>query len=103
MMMKETFGALGSPKYKEYLGDVHLSAEHLLEIIVNEVLDMSKIEAGRLELFEEEMNLGELISSVVRMMASRVFSGGTQIEDHDLGAQAAEDVGGSPSGAANVY
>lgn len=78
MMMKETFGALGSPKYKEYLGDVHLSAEHLLEII-NEVLDMSKIEAGRLELFEEEINLGELISSVVRMMASRVFSGGTQI------------------------
>lgn len=79
MMMKETFGALGSPKYKEYLGDVHLSAQHLLEII-NEVLDMSKIEAGRLELFEEEVNLGELIGSVVRMMASRIFSGDTLIK-----------------------
>lgn len=78
MMMKETFGPLGSPKYKEYLSDVHLSAEHLLEII-NEVLDMSKIEAGRLELIEEEVNLNELIGAVVRMMASRVFSGGTNI------------------------
>ncbi|MCB1680997.1 MAG: PAS domain S-box protein [Rhodospirillales bacterium] len=79
MMMKETFGSLGSPKYKEYLGDVHLSAEHLLEII-NEVLDMSKIEAGRLELLEEEVDLRELISSVVRMMASRIFSGDTEIK-----------------------
>jgi two-component system cell cycle sensor histidine kinase PleC len=49
MMIKETFGGLGHDKYKEYLGDVHASANHLLEII-NEVLDMSKIEAGRIEL-----------------------------------------------------
>lgn len=79
MMMKETFGPLGSGKYKEYLGDVHLSAEHLLEII-NEVLDMSKIEAGRLELLEEEVDLRDLIGAVVRMMASRVFSSNTEIK-----------------------
>ena len=47
MMIEETFGALGHEKYKEYLGDVHSSAKHLLEII-NEVLDMSKIEAVEL-------------------------------------------------------
>ncbi len=80
MMMKETFGALGSPKYKEYLGDIHLSARHLLEII-NEVLDMSKIEAGRVELDEEYMNIGDLIASVARMMASRAFSSGLKIEE----------------------
>ncbi|MCB9988981.1 MAG: PAS domain S-box protein [Rhodospirillales bacterium] len=78
IIMNETFGPLGNEKYKEYLGDVHLSARHLLEII-NEVLDMSKIEAGRVELDEEIFNVGQLIDSVVRMMASRAFSGGLEI------------------------
>ena len=72
MMIKEIFGALGHPKYKEYLTDVHSSANHLLEII-NEVLDMSKIEAGRIELDEGEVDIHELIQSVTRMMASRAF------------------------------
>jgi two-component system cell cycle sensor histidine kinase PleC len=72
MMMKETFGALGHPKYKEYMGDVHSSAQHLLEII-NEVLDMSKIEAGRIELDECEVDVKDLMLSVTRMMASRAF------------------------------
>ena len=80
MMMKETFGELGNDKYKEYLADIHLSARHLLEII-NEVLDMSKIEAGRVELDEEYINIEDLISSVSRMMASRAFSSGLQIEE----------------------
>lgn len=72
MMIKETFGALGHDKYKEYLDDVHNSAQHLLEII-NEVLDMSKIEAGRVELDESEVDLRASIESVIRMMASRAF------------------------------
>lgn len=80
MMMKETFGELGNPKYKEYLADIHLSARHLLEII-NEVLDMSKIEAGRVELDEEYLDVRDLIASVARMMASRAFSSGLKIEE----------------------
>lgn len=72
MMMKETFGPLGHTKYKEYMTDVHSSARHLLQII-NEVLDMSKIEAGRIELDESEIDIRELIMSVTRMMASRAF------------------------------
>lgn len=78
MMIKETFGALGHDKYKEYLGDVHASAEHLLEII-NEVLDMSKIEAGRIELDESGVDIGEMIDSVTRMMASRAFGSNLKI------------------------
>jgi len=72
MILKETFGPLGNDKYVEYISDVHTSAGHLLEII-NEVLDMSKIEAGRIELDESEVSMTELIKSVLRMMESRVF------------------------------
>lgn len=78
IMMNGTFGALENPKYQEYINDVHSSARHLLEII-NEVLDMSKIEAGRVELDENEVDLGDVIESVSRMMASRAFSGNITI------------------------
>ena len=78
LMQNETFGPLGQPKYIEYLGDIHLSARHLLEII-NEVLDMSKIEAGRVELDEDIFDVGQLMQAVARMMDSRAFSGGIKI------------------------
>jgi len=80
MMMKETFGKLGNDKYKEYLSDIHLSARHLLDII-NEVLDMSKIEAGKVDLVEEYFDIDALIVSVIRMMDSRAFSSGVKISD----------------------
>ncbi len=80
MIIKETFGALGHAKYKEYQGDIHMSAKHLLEII-NEVLDMSKIEAGKVELDEQEIDLGGLIDSVVRIMANRAFSSALDIKE----------------------
>jgi PAS domain S-box-containing protein len=73
MMINETFGPMGHAKYKEYMGDVHTSARHLLEII-NEVLDMSKIEAGRIEMDEHEIDIFGLMDSVTRMMASRAFA-----------------------------
>lgn len=72
LMINETFGPLGNDKYEEYINDVHTSAGHLLEII-NEVLDMSKIEAGRIELDESEVCMSDLIKSVLRMMESRIF------------------------------
>ncbi len=80
LMLNETFGPLANEKYKEYMGDVLLSARHLLEII-NEVLDMSKIEAGRLELDEEPVDIAALMESVMRMMASRAFSSGIELDD----------------------
>lgn len=79
IMMNGTFGQLNIPKYEEYMGDIHSSACHLLEII-NEVLDMSKIEAGRVELDEHHVNIHETILSVERMMASRAFSGNITIQ-----------------------
>lgn len=78
LMKNETFGAVGNDKYKEYLGDIHMSAEHLLDII-NEVLDMSKIEAGRIELVEDDFDVHDMIISVSRMLGSRVFSSNIEI------------------------
>ncbi len=78
MIINETFGAVGHEKYQEYLNDVHLSAKHLLEII-NEVLDMSKIEAGRVELAEQDIDMRKLIDTVMRMVISRVSDSNIQI------------------------
>ncbi|MEZ5901837.1 MAG: PAS domain-containing sensor histidine kinase [Alphaproteobacteria bacterium] len=79
MMIKETFGPLGHEKYNEYLEDVHLSARHLLEVI-NEVLDMSKIEAGRVDLHEQDIDLATLCDSVCRIVTSKIFSTDLKIE-----------------------
>jgi len=92
MMMNETFGPVGHNKYNEYLGDVHLSAKHLLEII-NEVLDMSKIEAGRVELAEQDIDLKKLISTVIRMVISRVSDSNIQVHFNkpEIGAKLRAD------------
>ena len=79
LIIKRTFGQIGSAKYEEYLNDIHMSAEHLLDII-NEVLDMSKIEAGRLELMEEPFSVEDILASVVRMMSSKVFASDIKIK-----------------------
>ncbi len=81
MMIKHTFGPLGHEKYGEYLDDIHMSAKHLLEII-NEVLDMSKIEAGKVELDEQEIDMHGLIDSVTRIMANRAFNSGLEIREN---------------------
>ncbi len=78
MILNHMYGELGHVKYEEYLGDIHLSAKHLLEII-NEVLDMSKIEAGRVDLDEQDIDLVNLIDSVVRIMDARSMSSGIEI------------------------
>lgn len=78
MIVSHMYGELGHPKYDEYLGDIHLSAKHLLEII-NEVLDMSKIEAGRVDLDEQDVDIAALIDSVSRIMDSRIISSGIRI------------------------
>ncbi len=78
LMLKETFGPIGNDKYQEYLGDVHMSAGHLLGII-NEVLDMSKIEAGHIDLIEDEFDIHDMIISVSRMLSSRIFASNIEI------------------------
>lgn len=68
MLISQIYGPMGDPKYTEYTGDIHSSACHLLEII-NEILDMSRIEAGSIKLAQNEAPLPELIETVKRMLA----------------------------------
>jgi PAS domain S-box-containing protein len=79
MMDQEMFGPLGHVKYREYMKDIHFSARHLLDII-NEVLDMSKIEAGRVELDESEVDMVGVIDQAVRLMTSRAMGSDMVIE-----------------------
>ena len=75
----ELFGPLGNEKYLDYMKDIHQSSLHLLSII-NDVLDMSKIEAGKLELSREPLNVRSLISEVIRMMRERAESRGIRLQ-----------------------
>src|SRR5262249_46576507 len=63
----ELFGPMANEKYLEYMKDIHKSSLHLLSII-NDVLDMSKIEAGKLELSKEVLSVQHVIAEVIRMM-----------------------------------
>jgi cell cycle sensor histidine kinase DivJ len=67
VMEREMFGALGSPRYQEYAGLIHESGSHLLELI-NGLLDMSKIEAGKFDLYEELFELGEVTQGAARFV-----------------------------------
>ncbi|MGH6763112.1 MAG: PAS domain-containing sensor histidine kinase [Phyllobacterium sp.] len=67
IMHSKTFGPLGSDRYEEYARDIHNSGNYLLNVI-NDILDMSKIEAGRFSLDIEEIDLCPLINETVRVI-----------------------------------
>ena len=68
MMQQRIFGALGSERYEEYVRDIHSSGNYLLGVI-NDILDMSKIEAGRFSIEREQIDLCPLIQETVRVVA----------------------------------
>ena len=82
----ELFGPMGNEKYLEYMKDIHKSSLLLLSII-NDVLDMSKIEAGKLELSKEMLNIQNVIADVARMMNERAESRGIELIAHPFDAK----------------
>ncbi len=75
IMVGELFGPLGDPRYKEYAGDILNSGQHLLSVI-NDILDMSKIEAGKMNLKFERIDLQEVAEDAVRLIRNRAESAG---------------------------
>ena len=67
VMMEERFGPVGNERYKQYLKDIHTSGGHLISLL-NDLLDLSKIEAGKLELDFARVDLNELIQQCVALM-----------------------------------
>ncbi len=70
VMSSEVLGPLNNPTYKEYTADIHRSGEHLLNLI-NEILDLSRIEAGRYELNEEAVSLVDIADDCIGMVQLR--------------------------------
>ncbi|MSO67884.1 MAG: PAS domain S-box protein [Pseudolabrys sp.] len=70
IMESGMFGPLGAEKYNEYCSDIRGSGQYLLEVI-NDILDMSKIEAGRIRLDFEDLDLDSLLAESMRVVSAR--------------------------------
>ena len=79
IMEKGLFGELGNPQYKGYAADIRRSASHLLSII-SDILDLSKIEAGRMELHEEEIDLAAVVESCRTMVMESASNAGLALQ-----------------------
>lgn len=74
ILMNQLFGPLGDQKYWEYSKDINESGAHLLDII-NDILDLSKAEAGKLSLNYEEVHVGKSINKCLTILAERAEKG----------------------------
>jgi two-component system cell cycle sensor histidine kinase PleC len=80
VMKSEIFGAHTVPVYKEYSADIHSSGVHLLNLI-NEILDLSRIEAGRYELNEEAVSLVHVVADCHHLLKLRATNRGITIHE----------------------
>lgn len=80
VMKTEVFGAHAVPAYKEYSSDIHNSGVHLLGLI-NEILDLSRIEAGRYELKEESVSLVSIVEDCHHLLKLRASNRGIIIHE----------------------
>jgi signal transduction histidine kinase len=75
VLLSEVMGPIGNERHRSYIGDIHSSGTHLLQII-NDILDLSKAEAGMLELSEEIFDLRQTIRSVGTLTGTQAQKAG---------------------------
>ena len=80
MMRHELLGPVGNPQYLSYAVDIHSSGEHLLGLI-NDILDISKIEAGEMELFDEPVDIAQIVRSSLTLVKNRAEDGGVRLQN----------------------
>lgn len=78
VMQAEVFGPVGHPRYAEYIRDVRTSAVHLLELI-DDLLDLARIEAGRVEMVEERLEVSDLVDEAMMLVAPRCEARGVNL------------------------
>jgi len=78
IIQTEALGPVGSVKYRDYASDIHESGHHLLDLI-NDILDLSKVESGLAELHEEDIAVPELTRSVWRLVQQRAEKQGVRL------------------------
>jgi PAS domain S-box-containing protein len=74
----EMFGPIGLRKYADYARDIHNSGRHLLDLI-NDILDLAKLESGKLELREEDVDLGATVQECLTLVRSRAAQAGVKL------------------------
>jgi signal transduction histidine kinase len=79
IIQNQIFGPVGSDRYLAYAKDIRDSGKHLLEII-NDILDLAKIEVGKFELHDEDCDVASVIPSALRFVRDRAHASGLKVE-----------------------
>jgi PAS domain S-box-containing protein len=78
LIATQPFGSLGAPRYLEYVEDIKASGHHLLDVI-NDILDLSKAEAGKFHLRETQFDLADTVATCLRLVRNRAVGAGLEL------------------------
>lgn len=86
VILNKTFGPLGDKRYEDYMGDIRRSGRHLLQII-EEILDLSRIEAGKVQLHEETFTLDDVLEESISLVRHTARKNGIDLVFEPAGAE----------------